>query len=95
MNILIPHYLETGLNLMTLVRFAVLSLQFPLDVYEEFAGAIVDAMDSSKVLLPLTCDVLRHFCQKPSTQMAISFTRVLRKRATKNWESDIIQNLIK
>lgn len=77
------------------VRFAALSLQFPPNVYEGFSDAIVCAMDSPEVPLFLTCDVLRHFCQNPSAQMAISFAHVLRKRAVENWPSDILQNLIK
>lgn len=75
-------------------RFAALSLKFPLNVYEGFAEAIVHAMESSVVPLPLTCEVLRRFCQKPSAQMAISFAGVLHKRAAENWPSDIIQNLV-
>lgn len=76
------------------VRFAALSLRFPSNSYEGFTGAVVDAMDSIEVPLSLTCDVLRRFCQSPSAQMAISFTRVLRKRAAEDWPSDILQNLV-
>lgn len=75
-------------------RFAALSLQFPLNSYEGFTDAVIDAMDSLEVPLSLTCDVLRRFCKNPSAQIAISFARVLRKRAAENWPSDILQDLV-
>lgn len=75
-------------------RFAALSLEFPSNVYPEFADVIVDAIASPEVPLPLTCEVLRRFCKHPSAQMAISFTFVLRKRAAEHWSSDILQDLI-
>lgn len=75
-------------------RFAALSLRFPHNVYEGFVDAVVSVMGSSDVPMPLTCEVLRHFCQSPSTQLAISFSRVLRERSAENWPSDILQNLI-
>lgn len=76
------------------VRFAALSLSFPQNVSEEFVDAVVNALDSSEVPLPLTCKVLRRFCQKPSAQLAISFSHVLLKRATEDWPTDILQKLI-
>ena len=76
------------------VRFAQLSLKFPSNVYEGFAEAVVNALESSEVSLSLTCKVLRCFCQNPSKQMAIYFAGVLRDRPSENWPPDIISNLI-
>lgn len=77
------------------VRFAALSLHFPSNVNLGFVDAIVSAITSPEVPLPLTCEVLRRFCRNPSAQMAISFSYVLYERAEEDWPSDILQNLIK
>jgi hypothetical protein len=76
------------------VRFAALALQFPLNSYEGFTDAVIDAIDSLEVPLSLTCDVLRRFCKNPSAQIAISFAWALRKRAAEDWPSDVLQDLV-
>lgn len=75
-------------------RFAALALKFPSYVYTGFADAVVQAMDSAEVSLPLACEVLRRFCKKSSNDIAFSFINVLCKRAAEDWPDDILQNLI-
>ena len=90
-------------------RFGKLALQFPEDINTHYISAILQAIALTKVE-PNTPEVVKatwepasvntieaifaKFCDLDDREVAISFCRLIRERATETWSEDVVDKLL-
>lgn len=79
-------------------RFAKLSLKFPANTYSGYIYPILSVLEKNgedRVDLGLTCSILRRFSNSSNIDVANSWCRVIRQRASEDWPDDILDLLEK